>query len=283
MEKYSDIIFDHLSESSKFKENGESLVLNGKYKFKKETFNISNKKLSQRFHKPIGKYTLLTFPHILSCNDDQYRYYLKQMTTTLKEYLTPLRQEYTILVIGIGNRHISSDSLGVEVVKNVVVTRNISEKRPKVCAFTPSVLGLTGIETADTIDGISAKIRPNIIIMIDSLCASDVNRLGVSFQVNNTPIIPGSGINNTRKKISSNIKTISIGVPLVVYANTFIKSAINGLKIDIDSINDNKLKSKLYQLFNNQFNELVTLNEIEYAVKQIGLFIATAINNALGL
>lgn len=283
MEKRSDIIFDHIIETSKFKENGESSILKGKYGFKKETFSISNKKLSQHFHKPIGKYTLLTLRHILSCNKIQYGYYLKHLTSVIREYLSPIKQDDTILVIGIGNRHISSDSLGIEVVKNITITRHIAEKRPKVCVFAPSVLGLTGIETADTIDGISAQIKPNIIIMIDSLCAGDVSRLGVSFQINDTPIIPGSGINNTRKKTNNNIKTISIGVPLVVYANTFIESAIIRSQIDINDISDKDIRHKIKSLISHQYNELVTLNEIEYAVKQIGLFIATAINNALGL
>jgi len=114
--------------------------------------------------------------------------------------------------------------------------------------------------------------------MIDSLCASHVSRLGVSFQISNTPITPGSGINNTRKKIKNNVPTISIGVPLVVYANTFIKSAISDCDIQISKVKDKNLKDKLNCLINNQYNELVTLSEIEYAVRKIGRMIATSIN-----
>jgi spore protease len=150
-----------------------------------------------------------------------------------------------------------------------------------VCAFAPSVLGLTGIETADTIDGITSKIKPDIIIMIDSLCAGDASRLGVSFQINNVPIIPGSGIKNSRKKITNKTTTISIGVPLVIYASTFLKSALNHANITPNNIGNKDLQNKLNSLLKQEFNELVTLSEIDYAVKIIGRIIAESINNAL--
>lgn len=275
--------FNSLLEPSKFKDNGDSTIIKGKYGFLKETYEINSKQLSQKFHKPKGKYSILTLRKILDCNSSEYKYYLGKLISTMSEYLGDVTPNSTVLVIGLGNRHISSDSLGIEVVRNIHITRNLVNNKPQVCAFAPSVLGLTGIESADTIEGIASKINPDIIIMIDSLCASDVSRLGISFQVNNIPITPGSGVHNTRKKITSNTKTISIGVPLVVYANTFIKSALQNSNIDIQNICDKELKIKFNSLINQEFNELVTLNEIEYAVKQIGFIIAQAINGALNV
>lgn len=281
MSKNNKITFNPLLEPSLFKENGESSIIKGKYGFVKESFKIDTTRQSQQFHKPKGNYTLLTFKNILNCNDDEYTYYSNKLISSIKEYLTPIKQDDTILIVGLGNRHIASDSLGIEVIKNINITRHFNQNQPQICAFSPSVLGLTGIETADTIDGISGKIKPNIIIMIDSLCASDISRLGVSFQISNTPIIPGSGINNTRKKVSSKIKTISIGVPLVTYASTFIKSAINKANIDINHIPDKELKNKINSLLSQEFDGLVTLGEIDYSVKHIGKLIANAINNTL--
>ena len=275
MKNYSDIIFDHLQENAKFKENAESRFEKGQHGFLKETYEIKTTTDSQRLHKPKGRYTLLTLKNIL-CNSQSDKYYLNKLIESLKDYLPNIKTSDTILVIGLGNRHISADSLGVEVVKNITITRNLIKNTPKLCAFAPSVLGLTGIESADTIAGISAKIKPNYIIMIDSLCASDTSRLGVSFQLSDTPITPGSGINNTRKKVTNPCKTISIGVPLVVYATTFIKSTLNKLNLD------NKTYKNALNIVNNvPFNELVTLSEIEPIVKKIGRFIAQAINKVV--
>ena len=279
MVKNQKITFNQLIEPSLFKENGKSSIVKGKYGFIKETFKISNSQQSQQFQRAKGKYTLLTLKNILTSTPEEYDYYLNKLTSSLKDYITNVKPSDTILIVGLGNRHIASDSLGIEVVKNINITRNFVSNKPQICAFSPSVLGLTGIETSDTIDGISAQIKPDIIIMIDSLCASDVSRLGVSFQINNVPIIPGSGINNTRKKVSNTIKTISIGVPLVIYGSTFIKSAIIGANIDINTINDKQLKNKINALLRQKFDQLVTLNEIDYSVKHIGRIIASAINN----
>lgn len=281
MKKHNNYSFNSLIEPALFKDNGDSSFSKGKHGFIKETFFISSDEQSKKFNKPRGKYSLLTLKNILDCTNEVYLYYLKQLTETLKSYLPEINNNDTILVVGLGNRHIASDSLGIEVIKNINITRNFVKKSPQVCAFAPSVLGLTGIETADTIDGLASKIKPDIIIMVDSLCAGDSSRLGVSFQINNNPIIPGSGINNSRKKLSNNIKTISIGVPLVIYASTFIKSALIGANIDKNNISDKELKNKLNNLLNQDFNELVTLSEIDYSVKRIGKIIAEAINSSL--
>ena len=273
--------FTSLIESGNLRDSGESTFTYGKHDYVKEEFLISNKELSKKYKKPMGRYTLLQLKHILDDNKEINHYYKKQLISTIKSYLPDISTTDTILVVGLGNRHISADSLGTQVVKNITITRGLIDNAPMVCAIAPSVMGLTGIETADTISGVVSKIKPNHIIMIDTLCAGDVSRLGISFQVSNTPIVPGSGIKNSRKKLNTSINTISIGVPLVVYSNTFIRSAMNNLNIDINNIKDNELKKQLNSLYNNNYNELVTLNEIEYVVSHIGLFIAEAINNVL--
>ena len=146
--------FENLIEISKLKENGESTVTHGKHGYVKEEFKIDNIKLSKLYKKPIGRYSLLTFKEILSEDKETISYYKDNLIKTLKDYLPQIRENDTILVVGLGNRHISADSLGTEVVKNITVTRNIIDNVPNICAIAPSVMGLTGIETADTIGGI---------------------------------------------------------------------------------------------------------------------------------
>lgn len=269
-----------LLETSKLLNNGESKFEKGEYDYIKEEYNIDSPELSRKYKKPIGKYTILSLQHVLKDNVNADKYYLKKLTQEIKNYLPKIDKNTCIMVIGLGNRHISSDSLGIEVVKNINITRNMDLSVPQVCAISTGVMGITGIESADIIDGIVNKVKPNIIIMIDSLCASDISRLGNSFQITNTPIVPGSGINNTRKKIKTNVNTISIGVPLVVYADTFIKSTLDNCDINSKNIKDKDLKNKINCILNTKLNELVTLSEIEYAVKKIGRMISTSINLA---
>ena len=70
-----------------------------------------------------------------------------------------------ILVIGLGNRNITSDSLGPEVVDNICI--NISEdKDTGVCTLSPGVMAQTGIETAGIIKGVVSQIKPDVCIAI---------------------------------------------------------------------------------------------------------------------
>lgn len=188
-----------------------------------------------------GTYTLLNSKKILYDNNSQINM-IKQLTIELKKYILPKDVE-NVLIVGLGNRHINADSLGAKVVKNIIVTRHIPDlkKLKKVSAIVPSVLGLTGIESFDIITSIVEKIKPSLIIAIDSLCASSHTRLGTSFQINDASLIPGGGVNNARKKLdanSLNTKFISIGVPLVIYANTFSSKPNSSLSNLIVTLKD---------------------------------------------
>lgn len=219
-ELINEIYKNHFLES----DNENNIEILSKKKFSngisREQYRINKKTDNQ----DVGTYTLLNSKRILYDNDSQINM-IKQLTIELKKYLSPQDLE-NVLIVGLGNRHINADSLGAKVVKNILITRHIPELKnlKKVSAIVPSVLGLTGIESFDIITSIVEKIKPSLVIAIDSLCASSHTRLGTSFQINNASLIPGGGVNNARKKLdanSLNTKFISIGVPLVIYANTF--------------------------------------------------------------
>ena len=98
-----------------------------------------------------------------------------------------------------------------------------------VCAFAPGVMGITGIETAEIIQGIVEKVKPEAIIAVDALAATNISRLGTTIQIGDTGIAPGSGVNNTRTGISQQtmgVPVIAIGVPTVVNAGVIMQSAL---------------------------------------------------------
>jgi len=276
----SDLISELNSEFSVFKAGGDE-VKRGKYGTCIESYKISTARQEKIFGKEKGKYTLLFFRDFLE-NDNACNYYQNAFKRALKGYLPDVSTDDVILVVGLGNRHISADSLGAEVVKNLVVTREMSKSLPKVCACVPSVLGLTGIETADTVEAIVGKIKPNIVIFVDALCASHSSRLGRSFQISDTIITPGDGVGNARKKaVLKGVKIISIGVPFVVYSSTFVECALADAGVDLKSVDDPKLKAKLKKMTEIDRSELVTLKDIEDAVKRAGRLIARTINSVL--
>ena len=312
MNIFSDVVCDIKkcveSEFGKFLKGGESSFEKGKHGLVVENYEISNKKESEFYGKPKGKYSLISLPDILQQTQSVIDYFTRYISKVLKEYLGQLNENDSVCIVGLGNKYISADSLGIEVVKNVIVTRNLESNLPPVSAFLPGVLGVTGIESKDIIDGVLSKVKPTKLILIDSLCASHISRLGTSIQITNSGIIPGSGVGNARKKInkqSVNCDVVVIGVPMVIYASTFVYSAfldvgLNEKEIEktfskiMLAINKNckkshelegltrGLSSKLHSILHNKFdNSIVSLKDVDALIKLVGNMIANAINLAV--
>ncbi|MGN0961451.1 MAG: GPR endopeptidase [Christensenellales bacterium] len=297
---YSDLIFDYLR---KFNiETGKELnfkKVNFERGISKERYDIKTDEESLKYNKPIGRYELMSIPDTLLFDEEEIRYCTNKLADILKSILGNIKPKDRILVVGLGNRHISSDSLGAKVVGKINITID-NNLLPKVMAISPSVMGLTGIETVDIIEGVILKTKASHIIVIDSLCASSSSRLGRSIQVTNTGICPGKGVGNNRKCIDKNIapNTFSIGVPLLIYASTFVSETLNENGVTEDKINgimqstiktskDSEiigvLKSINKVLNDNLDNMIVSLKDIEECVDILSTIIAGAINIALGV
>ncbi len=141
-----------------------------------------------------------------------------------------------VLVVGLGNAHITPDSIGATAAEQIFVTRHLRRYIPEefgsareVSAITPGVLGLTGIETGETVLGVAEKISPTLIIAIDALASRSMERIGRTLQLTDTGISPGSGVGNSRRELSEKtlgIPVIAVGVPMVVDAATVASDAI---------------------------------------------------------
>lgn len=184
-------------------------------------------------NKKNGKYITLEFDDVLDSKmNDKI---ITTLSKVLKKMLKINKNSYG-LIIGLGNDKSTPDSLGPLVVNNVLVTNHLyligelNKKYKRVSAINPSVMGETGIETSDIIEAVVNKIKPDYIIVIDSLASKSIERLNKTIQITDTGIQPGSGIGNKRKEISSdtlNIPVIAIGVPTVVDASVIVSDTIN--------------------------------------------------------
>ena len=186
-----------LSIDSKVIKNNKKIIreISGDKKVITIRFNEINKRLESIFKKELS-------------------FFLKQENLLNKK----------VLVVGLGNSNVTSDSLGIKVVNNIDVKEN------KVYALKPSVKGLTGIDTFDIINGVVKEINVDYLILIDSLKTSNLLNLNKIIQITNTYIKPGSGVNSNNKKISKetiNKKIIVIGVPTVINIDNLLVSEIN--------------------------------------------------------
>lgn len=157
----------------------------------------------------------------------------------LKEIL-PLQDDSSILIVGLGNWNATPDALGPKTVEYSMATRHLFHYAPEelrhglrsVSVIAPGVLGITGIETAEIIKGIVDRVKPDLLIVIDSLAAGNVERINSTIQVATTGINPGSGIGNKRAAINQEtmgIPVIAIGVPTVVNAAIIAHQAMEKL------------------------------------------------------
>ncbi len=193
--------------------------------------------------KAIGNYTTLDVPGLRKKNtalqDKVVRVFYKEIQRMLN-----LNGEQNIMVIGLGNWNVTPDALGPRVVQELFITRHIMQMKPEilgegyrsVCAFSPGVLGITGIETGEMIRGIAEHVRPDIIVAIDALAAHRMGRLFTTLQISDTGIVPGSGVGNRRLAINREtmgIPVYAIGIPTVVDAVTIAGDSMDALAVSL--------------------------------------------------
>lgn len=198
-----------------------------------------------------------------------------------------------VLVVGLGNRRITSDALGTKTAESVLVTRHLKDVLPAslqnrlrgVCTFSPGVLGITGMETADLVRGAVSHVRPAAVIAIDALSAHECARIGTTIQLTDTGIQPGSGVGNHRQGLNEQtlgVPVIAIGVPLVVYTGIIIQNALSAALQPNDAETQAKAERLIERILSESVGEMVvTPREIDELVNGLAQIIAMSINLAL--
>ncbi len=211
--------------------------------------------LSKSLLRKIGTYITIEFEDITNYEDRVE--VSNQLCIEIRNILNDLniKDMDKCLIIGLGNANSTADSLGPKVVDKVLVTRHLFELNTLVkegircvSAISPGVMASTGIETLDIIHSLVAKIKPDFIIVIDSLASLSIDRLNKTIQITDTGINPGSGVGNNRKEISKDnlgIPVIAVGVPTVVYSSIIVNDTINYLFKHISYIKNNYDMNKL--------------------------------------
>lgn len=192
--------------------------------------------------------------------------FVNELKKVLKEYLLSAK---SIMVVGLGNSRSTPDSLGPEVINNILVTRHLFELGEvedgylNVCSLKPQVTGVTGIETIDMIEGVVSKLKVDLIIVIDALASSSLERVNRTIQITDGGIEPGSGVGNNRGEISFKklgVPVIAIGVPTIVDAATIVSDTMKYL-----------LKQLSYKVenINNLKNKLINENIYDYSEQEV--------------
>lgn len=187
-----------------------------------------------------------------------------------------------VLVVGLGNRMITSDALGPMAANEVLVTAHLYANEEKsllkgtrnAAVLTPGVMGQTGLESLAIVQSVAQMYQPDLIIAIDALATRNIKRINRVVQINNTGIQPGSGVGNHRMALNYdtlNIPVIAIGVATVTSVGAILKEAMEEAEID---------KDQIFSYFNDskRLDLVVTPKSMDNELKQLIYIVSQSIN-----
>ncbi|MBQ7171377.1 MAG: GPR endopeptidase [Clostridia bacterium] len=178
---------------------------------------------------------------------------LAQKIRLLGDAVFSRKETPKILVAGIGNARMTADAIGPETAEKITVTRHLSLLSPavfrslgslSVAAIAPGVVGQTGIETADLIEGAVKASSPDLILAFDALASCSLTHLFSTVQLTNNGISPGSGLKNNRTALDFarfGVPVIGIGVPTVTSAPALVFDFLSAAGEEIGEKTEEKI------------------------------------------
>ena len=241
------------------------------------TVRIESENGAKAMGKPIGVYITLEAPKLSEPDKDYHREVPEALAVYLQELLGT-KEERSVLVVGLGNREVTPDALGPEVVGNLRITRHVvkeygkaafeKEKVHMVSGIVPGVMAQTGMETLEIVRGVVEETQPDVVVAIDALAARSSKRLNWTIQSSEAGFHPGWGVGNRRHSLTREtigVPVVAIGVPTVVDAATIVYDAVR---------DRNAVPPGLNSMF-------VTPKDIDETIKHLSFTISEALNIAL--
>jgi len=245
---------------------------------------VDTKNAAARLGKARGIYVTMEAESLGEPDNGYHREISLRLADELKELL-PKKRPCSVLVVGLGNRDVTADSLGPQVLEHLSITRHLVKLYGnsackgmdfRISSIEPGVMAKTGMETSEIVAGVVHETNPDVLLVVDALAARNTKRLNRTIQITNTGIQPGSGVGNHRNALTEEtlgIPVIAIGVPTVVDAGTIVCDALE------KSAGPEKVVPRT------QFAELnnlyMTGKDVDAVIRRISYTISEGINIAL--
>jgi len=267
---------------------------------------VMNEKGSEAMGKPVGNYITVEAEDMKGNNTELHETIIEIVSDKLSK-IKKIKDDESVLIVGLGNWNITPDALGPKVISKVLVTRHllnnipdeINEQVRPVSAISAGVMGITGMETSEIVKGLVDNVKPSLVIAIDALAARKSSRINTTIQITDTGITPGSGVGNRRKALNEQtlgVPVIAIGVPTVVDAATLVNDTMDTILEQMK--NESKEGSEFYDMLMKVENEekyslilevlepysgnmFVTPKEVDSVVESLADIIGNSINIAL--
>lgn len=231
--------------------------------------------------KPQGTYITVELDGLLKREENAFPRACRALAEELRPML-PKGNRTSVLVAGIGNDRITPDAVGPLTVRSTMVTRHMIARMPEyfggfrsVAAVSPGVLGTTGMETVEILRGVTERMHPAAMIVVDALASRRMARVCRTVQIADTGLAPGSGMGGDSEPVNREtfgIPVIALGVPTVV----------DSLTLTIDTLRDSGIGHvDEEQLRAASGGMIVTPKDIDARVADVSKLLGYAINMAL--
>lgn len=272
------------------------------------TLVIETENGAKTMGKPKGTYITIEAGDMDEEDEDYHREISTQLANVIRKLVPVKKEELSVLVVGLGNRAVTPDSLGPRVVDNLYITRHIlneygrfafgKDGMNRISSIVPGVMAQTGMESMEIVAAVVKETTPDFVIVVDALAARNTKRLNRTIQVTDTGINPGSGVGNHRHGLnekSLGVPVIAIGIPTVVDAATIVNDTMTTLLTalsrneewrrignSIEELNDAEKYELIRELLSPGLNIMfVTPKDIDESVKRLSFTISEGINMAL--
>ena len=211
-------------------ENKENIIIKSQIHENIKVTNVKVLKEIEEINKKPGSYVTIEFEDATDYDNNK-----KIEKIFIKELKKMVKNASNILIVGLGNKNCTPDSIGPLVTDNIIVTNHLyelgllDEGFKRISIVTPGVKGSTGLETSAIIKGIINVLKPDLVIAIDSLASSSLDHVNKTIQITDAGVAPGSGVGNKREELSIDtlgVPVIGIGTPTVVDAATIVNDTI---------------------------------------------------------
>ena len=195
-----------------------------------------------------------------------------------------------VLVVGLGNAHMTPDAIGPGTVRRLTVTRHLKAYDEtlynalgccELAALSPGVLGQTGMESGELVKCAAELIHPDLMIAVDALAARSCERLASTVQLSDGGIAPGAGIGNHRMAIDRETvgcPVLGLGVPTVVDSSTLVWDALEKA-----GMGEEPLPDRLAEVLESGRSFIVSPRDSDEMVELTCRLLAKALDLAFGV
>jgi spore protease len=184
----------------------------------------------------MGEYASLQFAPLPFLSKEAEREIEKGITALLRKLIPSKAQR--LLVVGLGNRRMTVDSIGPRVAEGVTATAILKEawmEKHSACpshlisVFCPDVYGETGMETTGLVKAAVSLTHAQAVLAIDAMATANPSHLLRAIEMTDTGTVPGAGIGNRRLPLSREtvgVPVVAIGISTMMRARPRLRRAL---------------------------------------------------------